>query len=281
MRVAISDGICLTLEFFREFFLQFLCDFFLRHMLQKPFNVLCCVLVVIAVILAVLIHTATAAACDTIRQMGSNAVTLFRNHTLDLCPDGIHLPRIGREGAIARDGCRLHREVRRRLRELAGEVFLNRLLALLRSIIVFIIPAARLARGRNASGTTTATDSLLLPSLLLRLFLLISQSVKAALHHWPEIDQDLAHGLTAGSGIVVVDTLIDQRNVLVEFVNELTGVAGQVIDLVCPDILDQEVEYDTVVIILAIDHLTDLRHGIRKAQVIEYDPFGGGARKLI
>ena len=281
MRVAISDGICLTLEFFREFFLQFLCDFFLRHMLQKPFNVLCCVLVVIAVILAVLIHTATAAACDTIRQMGSNAVTLFRNHTLGLCPDGIHLPRIGREGAIARDRCRLHREVRRRLRELAGEVFLNRLLALLQSIIVFIIPATRLARGRNASGTTTATDSFLLLSLLLRLFLLISQSVKAALHHWPEIYQDLAHGLTAGSGIVVVDTLIDQRNVLVEFVNELTGVAGQVIDLVCPDILDQEVEYDTVVIILAIDHLTDLRHGIREAQVIECDPFGGGARKLI
>ena len=115
----------------------------------------------------------------------------------------------------------------------------------------------------------------------MRLFLLISQSVKAALHHWPEIYQDLAHGLTAGSGIVIVDTLIDQRNVLVEFVNELTGVAGQVIDLVCPDILDQEVEYDTVVIILAIDHLTDLRHGIREAQVIECDPFGGGARKLI
>ena len=49
----------------------------------------------------------------------------------------------------------------------------------------------------------------------------------------------------------------------------------------CPDILDQEIEYDTVVIILAIDHLTDLRHGIREAQVIECDPFGGGARKLI
>ena len=48
-----------------------------------------------------------------------------------------------------------------------------------------------------------------------------------------------------------------------------------------PDILDQEIDYDRMVIVLAIDHLRDLRHGIRIAQVIERDPFGGGARKLI
>ena len=48
-----------------------------------------------------------------------------------------------------------------------------------------------------------------------------------------------------------------------------------------PDILDQEIDYDRMVIVLAIDHLRDLRHGIRIAQVIERDPFGVGARKLI
>ena len=48
-----------------------------------------------------------------------------------------------------------------------------------------------------------------------------------------------------------------------------------------PDILDQEIDYDRMVIVLAIDHLRDLRHSIRIAQVIERDPFGGGARKLI
>ena len=152
-------------------------------MLQKPFNVISCMLVVIAVILAVLIHTANAAACDTIRQMGSNAVTLFRNHTLGLCPMAFICPGSGVKEPLLGTGVVFIVKFGAAFRELAGEVFLNRLLALLQSIIVFIIPATRLARGRNASGTTTATDSFLLLSLLLRLFLLISQSVKAALHH--------------------------------------------------------------------------------------------------
>ena len=47
------------------------------------------------------------------------------------------------------------------------------------------------------------------------------------------------------------------------------------------DILDQEIDYDQMIMVFAVDHFHDFRHCIRIAQIVERDPFGGGARKLI
>ena len=46
-------------------------------------------------------------------------------------------------------------------------------------------------------------------------------------------------------------------------------------------ILDQEIQHDRMVIVLAVDHLIDLRHSFSEAKVVQSNPFGGGARKLI
>ena len=117
--------------------------------------------------------------------------------------------------------------------------------------------------------------------LLLCRLLLIAKRVKAALHHRPEIDQDRIDRLTAGSGVIVVDRLIDQRDVLVELINILAGIAGQIVDLMRSHRLDQKIQHDRMVIVLAVDHVIDLRHSLSEAKVVQSDPFGGGARKLI
>ena len=49
----------------------------------------------------------------------------------------------------------------------------------------------------------------------------------------------------------------------------------------CSHILDQEIQHDRMVIVLAIDHVIDLRHSLSEAEVVQSNPFGGGARKLI
>ena len=98
-------------------------------------------LIIVAFILAVLVNATISTTCDAIRQMGGNAACLLRNHTLDLCPDRIHLAGIGGKGAITGNRLGFDGEVSCCFRELTGEVFLNCLLSLLAAIIVIIATA--------------------------------------------------------------------------------------------------------------------------------------------
>ena len=179
--------------------------------------------IIVAFILAVLVNATISTTCDAIRQMGGNTACLLSNHTLDLCPDRVHLTGIGSKGAITGNRLGFDGEVSCRFRELAGEVFLNRLLSLLAAIIV-IIAASGLARTTPGTAFAGVLGGLL--RLLLGLLLFIAQSVEAALHHGPKIHKDPIGSLTAGSGIVIIDRLIDPGDILIQLVDELAGVTG-------------------------------------------------------
>ena len=135
-------------------------------------------LIIVAFILAVLVNATISTTCDAIRQMGGNTACLLSNHTLDLCPNRIHLAGIGGKGAIAGNRLGFDGEVSCRFRELAGEVFLNRLLSLLAAIIV-IIAASGLARTTPGTAFAGLLGGLL--RLLLGLLLFIAQSVVISL----------------------------------------------------------------------------------------------------
>ena len=180
-------------------------------------------LIIVAFILVVLVNATISTTCDAIRQMGGNTACLLSNHTLNLCPNRIHLAGIGGKGAITGNRLGFDGKVSCRFRELAGEVFLNRLLSLLAAII-FIIAAAGLARTTPGTAFAGVLGGLL--RLLLGLLLFIAQSVEAALHHGPKIHKDPIGSLTAGSGIVIIDRLIDPGDILIQLVDELTGVTG-------------------------------------------------------
>ena len=155
---------------------------------------------------------------DAACQVRCNAARFLSNHLLGLCPDGVHLSGVRREGTAAGDRPGFEREVGRRLRELAGEILFDCLLSLLPAMI-FIVTI-----GLTRVGIAAAICGLL--CLLLCLLLLIPQSVKAALHQGPEIHKDPVDGLTARTCVIIVDGFVDPGNVLVQLINELAGITG-------------------------------------------------------
>ena len=116
--------------------------------------------------------------------------------------------------------------------------------------------------------------------LLLGGFLLIAQVIETPLHDGPEADQDTAYRLAPGSGIVIPDTGVHSGNEFQEQVHEFTRVAGQVIHLARPHVLDQKIEHDAVVVVLPIDHLFDVRYQLGIPQVVQGNAPRKPAREL-